>query len=86
MPKRRRRPLHILTQSIIPRIVLIAAAVLFILPFYWMVVSALKSNTESTLFPPNLVPGDWVWQIFIDAVNYIPFGLYALNSLIITSA
>ena len=45
-----------------------------------MFVSALKSNQELTTFPPALVPGDWVWQNFIDAVNYIPFGLYALNS------
>ena len=36
------------------------------------------------MFPPTLVPGDWVWQNFVDAVNYIPFGLYAMNSLIIT--
>jgi multiple sugar transport system permease protein len=82
--RRRRRPGHILTQSVIPRIVLILAAILFIVPFYWMVVSALKSNRELTIFPPSLVPGDWVWQNFVDAVNYIPFGLYALNSLIIT--
>jgi multiple sugar transport system permease protein len=83
---RRRRPRFgkILTSSVLPRVVLIAAAVLFIIPFYWMFVSALKSNRELTTFPPALVPGDWVWQNFIDAVNYIPFGLYALNSFIIT--
>ena len=84
VPKRRRRPLHVLTHSVGPRVVLILAAILFIVPFYWMVVSALKSNRELTVFPPSLIPGDWVWQNFIDAVNYIPFGLYALNSLIIT--
>src|SRR6478736_6857664 len=83
---RRRRPRfgRLLTRSVLPRVVLIAAAILFIIPFYWMFVSALKSNRELTTFPPALVPGDWVWQNFIDAVNYIPFGLYALNSFIIT--
>jgi multiple sugar transport system permease protein len=84
VPARRRRPGHILTQSVFPRVVLILAAILFIVPFYWMVVSALKSTREMTVFPPTLIPGDWVWQNFVDAVNYIPFGLYALNSLIIT--
>ena len=49
-----------------------------------MVVSALKSNHELTQFPPSLIPGEWVWQNFVDAVNYIPFGLYAINSVIIT--
>jgi multiple sugar transport system permease protein len=70
--------------SVLPRVILIGAAILFILPFYWMIVSALKSNRELTVFPPTLIPGDWVWQNFIDAVNYIPFGLYAINSTIIT--
>jgi multiple sugar transport system permease protein len=85
IPKRRRRsPIQILRGSVGPRIVLVAAAVLFIVPFYWMFVTALKSNQELTHFPPTVIPGNWVWQNFIDAVNYIPFGLYALNSVIIT--
>ena len=82
--KPRRRFKHVLTGSVAPRIVLIGAALLFLVPFYWMIVSALKSNAELTIFPPTLIPGSLVWQNFIDAVNYIPFGLYALNSLIIT--
>src|SRR6266516_240003 len=73
-----------LTKSILPRIVLIVFALVFIAPFYWMVASALKSVQEGVAFPPTLVPQAWRWQNFIDAINYIPFGLYALNSLIIT--
>src|SRR6185437_4776093 len=85
IPKRRRRsPLQILRGSVGPRVVLILAALLFIVPFYWMFVTALKSNQELTHFPPTVIPGNGVWQNFIDAVNYIPFGLYALNSAIIT--
>jgi multiple sugar transport system permease protein len=80
----RRRLRHVFTGSILPRIILIAASLLFIIPFYWMVVSALKSTQELTKFPPTLIPGALVWQNFVDAVNYIPFGLYTLNSLIIT--
>jgi multiple sugar transport system permease protein len=80
----RRRIGRILTGSVLPRIILIAAAVLFIIPFYWMVVSALKSNQELTKFPPTLIPGAWLWSNFVDAVNYIPFGLYAFNSVVIT--
>jgi multiple sugar transport system permease protein len=82
--KPRRRFGQVMTGSVLPRVVLIGAALLFLVPFYWMIVSALKSNAELTIFPPTLIPGSLVWQNFIDAVNYIPFGLYALNSLIIT--
>jgi multiple sugar transport system permease protein len=49
-----------------------------------MFVSAVKSIPEGTKFPPTLIPATWVWQNFIDAVNYIPFGVFATNSLIIT--
>jgi multiple sugar transport system permease protein len=84
IPKKRRSAFHILRFSVGPRIILILAATLFIVPFYWMFVTALKSNQELTHFPPTVIPGNWVWQNFIDAVNYIPFGLYTLNSVIIT--
>jgi multiple sugar transport system permease protein len=84
IPKRRRGLGRIFTGSVAPRVILILGAFLFIIPFYWMVVSALKSNHELTQFPPSLIPGEWVWQNFVDAVNYIPFGLYAINSVIIT--
>jgi multiple sugar transport system permease protein len=79
-----RRYRHILTGSILPRIVLIAFCLIFIAPFYWMVVSALKSVPEASTFPPTLIPQAWRWQNFVDAVNFIPFGLYAINSLTIT--
>jgi multiple sugar transport system permease protein len=79
-----RRFRHVLTGSILPRIVLIAFCLLFIAPFYWMVVSALKSVPEASTFPPTLIPQAWRWQNFVDAVNFIPFGLYAINSLTIT--
>jgi multiple sugar transport system permease protein len=79
-----RRFRHVLTGSILPRIVLIAFCLLFLAPFYWMVVSALKSVPEASTFPPTLIPQAWRWQNFVDAVNFIPFGLYAINSLIIT--
>jgi multiple sugar transport system permease protein len=80
----RSRVRRVLTRSILPRLVLIAGSILFLVPFYWMVVSALKTNQELTRFPPSLFPGVWAWNNFIDAFNYIPFALYTANSLTIT--
>jgi len=81
----RRPPLRrTITGSILPRVVLILASLVFIIPFYWMFITALKSTGELSAFPPTLIPQAWLWQNFIEAVNYIPFGLYAMNSLIIT--
>jgi multiple sugar transport system permease protein len=79
-----RRYRNLLTRSVLPRVVLILFCLIFIAPFYWMVVSSLKSVQEASAFPPTLIPQAWRWQNFIDAINYIPFGLYAINSLVIT--
>jgi multiple sugar transport system permease protein len=79
-----RRLRHAVTGSILPRIILILFAVIFLTPFYWMFVSAVKSTKEAGQFPPTIIPSAWVWQNFVDAVNYIPFALYTVNSLIIT--
>src|SRR5262245_60763193 len=73
-----------LTGSLVPRVVLIVGAVLFMAPIYWMVVSALKTPVELTKSPPTLLPEQFLWQNFVDAVNYIPFFTFALNSTIIT--
>lgn len=71
-------------KSIAARLVLIAMAAAFLMPLYWMVVTALKSNQDLTAFPPALLPPTWEWHNFVDAVNFIPFGRYFLNTVIIT--
>src|SRR5262249_46753488 len=80
---RGRRLRRMFSGSVVPRIVLIAGAVFFIAPLYWMVVSALKSPQEGARFPPTLIPEHFVWQNFFDAVTYIPFFTFALNWVII---
>jgi multiple sugar transport system permease protein len=67
------------------RLILIPMAVLYTLPYYWMVVTSLKSNDELRTTPPTLLPRDWQWSNFVDAVNYIPFNQYLVNTLIITA-
>ena len=74
----------IVTRSVLPRIVLIIGCALFALPFYFMFMSAVKSGPEASLAPPTLFPHTFEWGNFAAAVSYIPFFLYALNSLIIT--
>src|SRR5438128_2968137 len=72
------------THSILPRIVLVLGAAVFLSPFYWMVVSALKTLQEGTTLPPTLIPHSWAWSNFVEAITFIPFPLYTFNSLVIT--
>jgi multiple sugar transport system permease protein len=71
-------------QQAVPRIVLILVCALFILPFYWMVATALKTREDLMAYPPVLWPSEFVWSNFRDAVEYIPFFQYLANTSIIT--
>ncbi|WP_026925183.1 carbohydrate ABC transporter permease [Glycomyces arizonensis] len=66
------------------RAVMIALSLLFLLPIYWMVVSALKTNEELAQFPPTLFPRSWEFGNFADAVTAMPFLQFFANSAIIT--
>jgi multiple sugar transport system permease protein len=63
-----RRFRRTLMRSILPRIVLIVFALIFVAPFYWMVASALKSVDEGVAFPPTLIPQAWRWLNLIDSI------------------
>jgi multiple sugar transport system permease protein len=69
---------------VLPRIVLLSVCAIYILPFYWMVVTALKSHAELGLIPPTLYPHDLQWSNFPDAVDFIPFWKYFRNTSVIT--
>ncbi len=71
--------------TLLARVGLIIAAALFLLPFYWMANSALKTIQELSVFPPTFFPHTPAWHNFVDAVTYIPFGTFLLNSVILTT-
>ncbi|MFC0674644.1 carbohydrate ABC transporter permease [Brachybacterium hainanense] len=70
--------------TLIARIVMIALSVLFLLPLYWMVISALKSDEELAKFPPTLWPQAAEFGNFVKAVTAMPFLQFFTNSAIIT--
>ncbi|HVS47858.1 MAG TPA: carbohydrate ABC transporter permease [Candidatus Dormibacteraeota bacterium] len=72
-------------KTLVARIGLIVAGVLFLLPFYWMANSALKNIHELSAFPPTLYPHAPAFDNFVRAVTYIPFGTFLLNSVILTT-
>ena len=65
-------------------IILLAGAFVFLLPFYWMVISALKPSYAVLDFPPRWLPIPLRWANFREALTYVPFGRYTLNTLLIT--
>jgi multiple sugar transport system permease protein len=89
--RKRDRLMRIFAQQVGPRIFLIAMSLLFCLPLYWMVATALKTDAELTAYPPTLFPNEFAWSNFPDAVNAfadevagVTFWTYVKNTVIIT--
>jgi ABC-type glycerol-3-phosphate transport system permease component len=64
----------------------IGSAVVFALPFVWMVTTAVKPHDEIFAYPPRWIPS--VWQIgnFGAAWSKAPFARFFLNSVIVTGS
>ena len=59
---------------------LTSGLVLVSFPFVWMVLTSLKSYTETIQLPPSLFPSVWHFDNYVLAWNSAPFGRYLLNS------
>lgn len=57
--------------------------IMYIFPFYWMVITALKTDVQIFKWPPDLIPLTPVWSNFIEATRYIPFWRYMGNTVVI---
>jgi multiple sugar transport system permease protein len=62
---------------------LIAASFIFLLPFYWLVVSALKSNSQIFARPMQWWPDPVQWRNLPDAITYsaFPYFRFLWNSI-----
>jgi multiple sugar transport system permease protein len=74
---------HQLATKILPRFILIAMCLVYFFPFYQMIITSLKTTKELNTFPPTLWPHTFVWSNYVDAVKYIRFFRFTLNSLTI---
>lgn len=59
---------------------LIVIGLYFLLPFFWMLSTALKSDQQIFTNPPVWIPNPVMWENFTKAINYIPFFRYLGNT------
>jgi multiple sugar transport system permease protein len=64
---------------------LIVVALVFLLPFAWMVLSSLKTTGELVQTPPTILPAVPRWANYADVFAKVPFARYYLNSTIMTT-
>lgn len=60
-------------------------AIIFIIPVVWMVLSSLKPEYQIFAMPPIIFPNPPRWENYREALTYVPFGRYALNTALVSS-
>lgn len=78
------------SKAFLVHIALVLFSVLFAIPFIWMISTSLKPIQETLTNPPTWIPSQILWGNYPAAINhgrdqlgYVPFLLYARNTLII---
>jgi len=76
-------------QGVINNIVLytllIVLSLVFIFPFYWMILSSLKTDANIFLWPPQWIPNPVYWENYVTAFTnqYLPFPVFFKNTMIL---
>lgn len=64
---------------------LFALSMVFLLPFFWLAVSAFKSQSEIFATPPQWIPHPWRWDNFAQMYRETPLVRAFLNSTLIAA-
>ena len=67
-------------------VVMVVAALLVLLPFYWMVMSSLKTNNEVFTIPVKWVPDVFVWRNYVDIWAKSDMTTWLKNTLVLSVA
>ena len=78
-----RRVSRIMTRTVI-YLILVGGALTMVVPFIWMISTALKTNLEVFTFPPTFIPEVPQWNNFTDIFEIVPYGRWFFNSIFIT--
>ncbi len=81
------RPMRVRVGTVLGRTlryaVLVFGALFVLMPFVWMLSSALKDQGAIFAYPPNVVPEEPRWENFRQILEVVPFGRYFSNSTLI---
>jgi multiple sugar transport system permease protein len=64
---------------------LTAIAALMVFPFLWMVLTSLKTQTESLATPPRLLPAAPQFANYVEVWRQIPLLRYFINTVVVTA-
>lgn len=81
--KKRRRTSSELVTRLLLYLAILLGAIIFAIPFYWMIRTALMPKWQVYRFPPEWIPAELIWTNFQDPFKVFPFGRWFLNSAIV---
>lgn len=65
-------------------IVLASLAILYILPFVWMLSTSLKGPTEYLSTGLDLIPNEFKWSNYTEVFERVPFATFYWNTIVVT--
>lgn len=65
-------------------LLLVLAALMFVVPLYVLVTTAFKTNAEIYAWPPRFLPSELTWENLRSAWSLAPFDQFIKNSVIVT--
>lgn len=69
---------------VIAYIIVTVGAIIFMIPFVWMLSSSLKPQDQIFVEPPVWIPNPIQWHNYSDAWTALPFTRFLINTLFIT--
>lgn len=57
---------------------------IMVFPFFWMLITSLKTGAEANSVPPTIFPANPTFNNYVYALQVAPFAKYFMNSLIVT--
>jgi multiple sugar transport system permease protein len=77
---------HVSPRTVVSQVLLTAVLLLFLMPFVWMIATALKPPAEVFGTGNGLIGSEIRWSNFAEAWSYLPFGRFMLNGLFVAVA
>lgn len=77
------RRIKIKPGSILLFTLMVLLSIIFMFPFYWTVVSSLKTPEELAVFPPTWLPESPQWQNYATVFTSVPFLRWFWNSIFV---
>ena len=71
-------------ERVVVWMLLVAGALVMIVPFLWLMSTSLKEQRQIFLYPPQWIPDPVAWRDYPEALTVLPFARFVSNTLLVT--